>query len=71
MRSLVDSDQFREFGKMLMAYKTGGNDAFEKLMTLLFNVLGTPQLRYMLNGMRRFMKAEDKPKFDMRLASLD
>lgn len=56
---------------MLMAYKTGGNDAFEKLMTLLLNVLGTPQLRYMLNGMRRFMKAEDKPKFDMRLASLD
>lgn len=54
-----------------MAYKTGGNDAFEKLMTLLLNVLGTPQLRYMLNGMRRFMKAEDKSKFDMRLASLD
>lgn len=71
MRSLVDSDQFRDFGKALLAYKTGGSDAFENLMTLLLNVLGTPQLRYMLIGMRRFLKAEDKPKFEMRLASLD
>lgn len=71
MRSLVDSDQFRDFGKALLAYKTGGSDAFDNLMTLLLNVLGTPQLRYMLIGMRRFLKAEDKPKFEMRLASLD
>lgn len=71
VRSVVDSEQFRDFGEAMKAYMTGGRDAFEKLMMLLLNVLGTPQLRYMLNGMRRYLKAEDKSKFDMRLASLD
>lgn len=71
VRSVIDSDQFRHFGKALLDYKIGGSAAFEKLMALLLEVLGTPELRYMLNGMRRYLKTEDKAKFDMRLASLD
>ncbi|KAH8416818.1 hypothetical protein KR222_005993 [Zaprionus bogoriensis] len=71
VRSVINCDQFRSFGKALVAYKSGGSDAFEALIPLLFDVLGTPQLRYMLPGMRRYLKTEDKAKFDVRLASLD
>ncbi|KAL7744472.1 hypothetical protein ACLKA6_001847 [Drosophila palustris] len=71
VRSVINSDQFRSFGKALVDYKAGGDDAFETLMTLLLNVLGAPQLRYLLQGMRRYLKNEHKAEFDVRLSSLN
>lgn len=70
VRSVVDSDKFRSFGKALLAYKTGGDNCFEVLMVLLLDVLGAPKLRYLLYGMRRYLKNEHKEEFDIRLASL-
>ncbi|EDW07713.1 regulator of telomere elongation helicase 1 homolog [Drosophila mojavensis] len=70
VRSVVDSDKFRSFGKALLAYKTGGDNCFEVLMVLLLDVLGAPKLRYLLHGMRRYLKNEHKEEFDIRLASL-
>ncbi|XP_030569109.1 regulator of telomere elongation helicase 1 homolog [Drosophila novamexicana] len=69
VRSVIDCDQFRSFGKALLAYKTGGDGCFETLMVLLLDVLGAPQLRYLLLGMRRYLKNEHKLEFDVRLAS--
>lgn len=71
VRSVINSDQFRSFGKALVDYKTGGDDAFETLMTLILDVLGAPHLRYLLQGMRRYLKNEHKAEFDVRLSSLE
>ncbi|EDV92365.1 GH24089 [Drosophila grimshawi] len=71
VRSVINSDQFRSFGKALLAYKTGGDDSFETLMLLLLDVMGAPKLRYLLHGMRRYLKNEHKSEFDVRLASLE
>ncbi|KAH8300994.1 hypothetical protein KR044_009055 [Drosophila immigrans] len=70
VRSVINSDQFRSFGSALLAYKVGGYDSFDKLMVILLEVLGTPELRHLLVMMRRYLKNEHKEEFDVRIASL-
>ncbi|ALC49144.1 CG4078 [Drosophila busckii] len=70
VRSVINADQFRSFGTAMVAYSRGGDESFDMLMLLLLEVLGTPELRYLLLGMRRFLKNEHKSEFDVRIASL-
>ncbi|XP_068158803.1 regulator of telomere elongation helicase 1 homolog [Drosophila tropicalis] len=69
VRCFINQDQFRDFGKALLAYKNGGDEAFESLMSLLFKLLGKPQMRYLLLGIRRYLKNEHKAEFDKRVAT--
>ncbi|XP_017035372.1 regulator of telomere elongation helicase 1 homolog [Drosophila kikkawai] len=71
VRSRVSQDQFRDFGKALLEYKNGSDESFERLMRVLLEVLGGPQLRYLFLGMRRFLKNEHKAGFDRHLAKLE
>ncbi|EDW26039.1 GL14463 [Drosophila persimilis] len=71
LRSLISQDQFRDFGKVLIEYRSGTDENFESLMTVLLDVLAAPKMRYLFIGMRRFLRNEHKAEFDVRLASLN
>ncbi|XP_017136485.1 regulator of telomere elongation helicase 1 homolog [Drosophila miranda] len=71
LRSLISQDQFRDFGKVLIEYRSGTDENFESLMTVLLEVLAAPKMRYLFIGMRRFLRNEHKAEFDVRLASLN
>ncbi|KAH8266752.1 hypothetical protein KR026_000071 [Drosophila bipectinata] len=71
LRSLVSQDQFRAYGRALLEYKDGSEDKFEALMKVLFEVLVGPRCRYLLVGMRKYLKAEHRTEFDLRLAKLE
>ncbi|XP_030378751.1 regulator of telomere elongation helicase 1 homolog [Scaptodrosophila lebanonensis] len=71
VRSVVSHEQFQSFGKAILAYKSGsGSESFDALMDKLLDILGAPKLRYLLQGMRRFLKSEHQLEFDARMASL-
>ncbi|KAH8387488.1 hypothetical protein KR093_007325 [Drosophila rubida] len=70
VRGSISNDQFRSFGGALLAYKSGSYESFDRLMLVLLEALGTPELRHLLLMMRRFLKAEHKEEFDVRMASL-
>ncbi|KAH8420535.1 hypothetical protein KR009_011261 [Drosophila setifemur] len=71
VRSLISQEQFRIFGKALLEYKNGSDESFQALMGVLLDVLAGPKMRYLLVGMRRYLKNEHKTEFDARLAKLD
>ncbi|SPP77637.1 regulator of telomere elongation helicase 1 homolog [Drosophila guanche] len=71
LRSVINQEQFKEFGKVLIEYKSGTYEKFESLMAVLLVVLPAPKMRYLLVGMRRFIKNEHKDEFDVRVASLN
>ncbi|KMZ08357.1 regulator of telomere elongation helicase 1 homolog [Drosophila simulans] len=70
LRSLVTQDQFRRFGKALLEYKNGTYESFQALMAILLDVLSAPKVRYMLVGMRKYLKNEHKDEFDRRVGNL-
>nr|XP_016931748.1 regulator of telomere elongation helicase 1 homolog [Drosophila suzukii] len=70
LRSLVNQDEFRRFGKALLEYKNGSYESFQALMPILLEILSAPKMRYMLVGMRKYLKNEHKNEFDQRLAKL-
>jgi len=67
---LVNQDEFRRFGKALLEYKNGSYESFQALMPILLEILSAPKMRYMLVGMRKYLKNEHKNEFDQRLAKL-
>jgi len=67
---LVNQDEFRRFGKALLEYKNGSDESFQALMSILLEILSAPKMRYMLVGMRKYLKNEHKNEFDQRLAKL-
>ncbi|XP_055844021.1 regulator of telomere elongation helicase 1 homolog [Episyrphus balteatus] len=62
IKSSLTSENYSKFVKALMSYKK--ESSVTDLLAILTDVFGSPSMHYLLKGMRRFVKDQDKVKFD-------
>ncbi|XP_055912686.1 regulator of telomere elongation helicase 1 homolog isoform X2 [Eupeodes corollae] len=68
IKGSLSSENYSKFVKALMSYKK--DSSITDLLFVLTDVFGHPTMHYLLKGMRRFVKEQDKTKFDSTIEGI-
>lgn len=68
IKGALSPENYSKFVKALMSYKK--DSSITDLLSVLTDVFGNPCMHYLLKGMRRFVKEQDKMKFDSTVTSI-